>query len=71
MRATYDPALMAACLALSDDTRLRTLTACPLKITFGEMREMGLHGVLVYCHCGHHVELDAVRWPGEMRLSDL
>ncbi|WP_342730043.1 hypothetical protein [Bradyrhizobium sp. B117] len=43
----------------------------PLKITFGEMREMGLCGVLVYCHCGHHVELDAGRWPDEMRLSDL
>jgi hypothetical protein len=23
-----------------------------MKITFGEMREMGLRGVLVYCHCG-------------------
>jgi hypothetical protein len=26
-----------------------------MKITFGEMREMGLRGVLVYCHCGHHL----------------
>ncbi|MGY4237917.1 murein endopeptidase [Bradyrhizobium sp. USDA 4449] len=38
----------------------------PLKITFGEMSAMGLRGVLVYCHCGHHVSLDADRW-----LSDL
>ncbi|WP_247480097.1 hypothetical protein [Bradyrhizobium sp. 144] len=42
-----------------------------MKITFGEMREMGLRGVLVYCHCGHHVALDADRWPDSMRLSDL
>jgi len=42
-----------------------------LKITFGEMRAMGLRGVLVYCHCGHHVALSADRWPDEQRLSDL
>ena len=42
-----------------------------MKITFGEMRAMGLCGVLVYCHCGHHVALDAERWPDNMRLSDL
>jgi hypothetical protein len=40
-----------------------------MKITFGEMRGMSLHGVLVYCHCGHHVAVDADRWPDEMRLS--
>lgn len=43
----------------------------PLKITFGELREMGLRGVLVYCHCGHHIAIDAERWPDEMRLSDI
>ncbi|WP_342737173.1 hypothetical protein [Bradyrhizobium sp. B117] len=43
----------------------------PLKITFGEMREMGLRGVLVYCHCGHHVALSADRWPDDVRLSDI
>jgi hypothetical protein len=42
-----------------------------MKISFGEMRAMGLRGVLVYCHCGHHVALSADRWPDEMRLSDL
>jgi hypothetical protein len=42
-----------------------------MKITFGEMREMGLRGVLVYCHCGHHVALKADCWPDSMRLSDL
>nr|WP_247494533.1 hypothetical protein [Bradyrhizobium sp. 164] len=43
----------------------------PLKITFGEMRAMGVRGVLVYCHCGHHVALDADRWANEVRLSDI
>ncbi|WP_027542906.1 hypothetical protein [Bradyrhizobium sp. WSM2254] len=43
----------------------------PVKITFGEMREMGLRGVLVYCHCGHHVVLSADRWPDDVRLSDV
>ncbi|MHC2279934.1 hypothetical protein ACVME8_006577 [Bradyrhizobium diazoefficiens] len=33
----------------------------PVKITFGEMREMGLRGVLVYCHCGHHIALNSER----------
>ena len=28
-------------------------------------------GVLIYCHCGHHIALDADRWPDDVRLSDL
>lgn len=45
----------------------------PVKITFGEMREMGLSGVLVYCahRCGHHDALDAAHWPDDIRLSDI
>lgn len=43
----------------------------PVKITFGEMRETGLSGVLVCCHCGHHVALDAARWSDDIRLSDI
>jgi hypothetical protein len=45
----------------------------PQKITFGEMREMGVRGVLVYCadyHCSHSVALSADRWSDELRLSD-
>jgi hypothetical protein len=44
----------------------------PVKITFGDMREMGLRGVLIYCadyHCSHSVALSADRWPDEVRLS--
>lgn len=43
----------------------------PMKITFGQMRAMGLRGILVSCHCGHHVALRADRWPDEVRLSDI
>jgi hypothetical protein len=42
------------------------------KITFGEMREMGVQGVLVYCadyRCGHSVAMNADRWPDDVRLS--
>ncbi|WP_311974219.1 hypothetical protein [Bradyrhizobium glycinis] len=42
-----------------------------MKITFGEMRGMGLRGILVYCHCGHNVALSSDRWPDNVRLSDL
>ncbi|MDA9469642.1 hypothetical protein XH87_34440 [Bradyrhizobium sp. CCBAU 53415] len=46
----------------------------PLKITFGEMREMGLRGVLVFCadyRCSHSLRLPADRWADEVRLSDI
>ncbi|MCP3444208.1 hypothetical protein NLM32_24560 [Bradyrhizobium sp. CCGUVB14] len=43
----------------------------PVKITFGEMREMSIRGVLIYCCCGHHIALSADRWPDEVRLSDV
>jgi len=43
----------------------------PIKITFGEMREMGLRGVLMYCPCGRHVALGTDRWPDDVRLSDV
>jgi hypothetical protein len=50
------------------------LAARPQKITFGEMREMGVRGVLIYCadyHCSHSVALSADRWPDDLRLSDI
>jgi hypothetical protein len=34
----------------------------PQKITFGEMREMGVRGLLVYCsdyHCSHSIAITA------------
>nr|WP_246774925.1 hypothetical protein [Bradyrhizobium diazoefficiens] len=43
----------------------------PLKITLGEMREIGVRGILVYCRCGHRVAPSGDRWPDGVRLSDL
>jgi hypothetical protein len=41
----------------------------PQKITLGEMRDMGVRGVVIYCadyHCSHSVALSADRWPDEL-----
>ena len=46
----------------------------PQKITFGEMREAGVFGVVVFCgdyHCSHSTTLPADRWPDQVRLSDI
>jgi hypothetical protein len=37
------------------------MTVRPQKITFGEMREMGIRGLLVYCadyRCGHSIAVE-------------
>ena len=44
------------------------------KITFGDMRDMGVRGVLVYCAdctCSHSVTMDASAWPDDLRLFDI
>jgi hypothetical protein len=43
----------------------------PKKITFGETRDMGVRGILVYCHCSHSVALNSAQWPDDVRLSDI
>jgi hypothetical protein len=46
----------------------------PQKITFADMRDMGVRGVLIYCadyHCSHSIALLADRWPDDVRLSDI
>jgi hypothetical protein len=46
----------------------------PQKITFGEMREMGVRGLLIYCsdyHCSHWVSISGDKWPDDVRLSDI
>lgn len=46
----------------------------PQKITLGEMRAMGIRGLLIYCSdykCSHNVAISADRWPDDVRLSDL
>jgi hypothetical protein len=43
-----------------------------VKITLGEMREMGLGGILVADYrCSHSVALSADRWPDDLWLSDI
>jgi hypothetical protein len=44
------------------------------KITLGEMRSSGVHGVLIYCsdyHCSHWIRIVADQWRDDIRLSDL
>jgi hypothetical protein len=46
----------------------------PQKITFGEMRNTGVRGILIYCSdykCSHSIAISADRWPDHVRLSDL
>ena len=46
----------------------------PTKITFGEMRGMGVRGVLIYCadyRCSHSTAISGDRWADEVRLSDI
>jgi hypothetical protein len=46
----------------------------PQKITFGEMRDSGVRGVLIYCSdykCSHSIAISADQWPDDLRLSDI
>ena len=46
----------------------------PQKITFGEMRDTGVRGFLIYCSDykrSHSVAISADPWPDDVRLSDL
>ena len=46
----------------------------PQKITFADMRDMGIHGILIYCcdyKCSHSIAVNADRWPNHVRLSDI
>jgi hypothetical protein len=42
----------------------------PVKITFAEMRDSGVRGIVVYCsdyRCSHSMALMADHWPGRSR----
>ena len=46
----------------------------PQQITFGEMREMGVRGLLIYCadyRCSHSIAISGDAWPDDARLSDI
>jgi hypothetical protein len=50
------------------------MSAGPQKITFAEMRDMGVRGLLIYCadyHCSHSLAISGDPWPNDVRLSDL
>jgi hypothetical protein len=42
------------------------------KITLGQMRQMGIRGLLIYCsdyRCAHSVEIRSDHWPDHIRLA--
>ena len=44
------------------------------KITFAEMRDMGVRGIIVYCAdytCSHSIAVSGDAWPDDFRLSDI
>jgi hypothetical protein len=44
------------------------------EITFAELRDMGVRGVLIYCadyRCSHSIAVSADHWPDDLKLSDL
>jgi hypothetical protein len=46
----------------------------PQKVTFADMREAGVRGLLIYCadyRCSHSIALSGDAWPENVRLSDL
>ena len=46
----------------------------PQKITFADMRDMGMRGLLIESSdykCSHLITMSGDQWPDEMRLSDL
>ena len=53
---------------------MTALTNRPTKITFAEMRQMGVRGVVIFCQdytCSHSTAVNADRWPDDLRLSDI
>ena len=45
------------------------MTERPTKITFAEMREMGVRGILVYCadyQCSHSIAISGDAWPDKI-----
>ena len=46
----------------------------PTKITFAEIREMDVCGVLIYCadyRCSHSIAVMADQWADDLRLSEI
>ena len=46
----------------------------PQKITFAQMRNSGVRGILIYCadyHCSHSIAVSGDAWPDELPLSNV
>jgi hypothetical protein len=46
----------------------------PTKITFAEMRDMGIPGILIYCadyRCSHSLAISGDAWPDDVRRADI
>jgi ribosomal protein L32 len=46
----------------------------PQKITFADMRDMGVRGLLIYCSdykCSHRITMSGDRWLRDLRLSGI
>jgi hypothetical protein len=44
----------------------------PQKITFGEMRESGVRGIMIYCSdykCSHSIAISADQWQDDIRCG--
>jgi hypothetical protein len=44
----------------------------PTKITFAEMRDMGVRGLLIYCadyRCSHTIAISGDAWPNDTALT--
>ena len=42
--------------------------------TFGDMRDMGVRGLPIYCadyRCSHSIAISGDRWPDHVRLSEI
>ena len=55
-------------------TQSAILLTRPTKITFAEMREMGVRRLLIYCadhRCSHSIAISGDAWPDDVRLSDI
>ena len=53
---------------------IRAMPDHPQKITFAEMREMGVRGLLIYCadyRCSHSIAISDDGWPDDVRQSDI
>jgi hypothetical protein len=50
------------------------MSSRPQKITFAQMRNSGVRGLLVYCcdyKCSHSIAISGNAWPDDVRLSDI